>query len=82
MELRQLVSPSERSAFARRLVEARQTKGAGFSETKRSVVGSVHLTFGSLYSLHDDAGENPQAMLSGFTFHDLGTSRRVTLSRI
>lgn len=73
MELRQLMNPLEKSAFADRLVEARQSKGAGFSETKRSVVGAVHLTFGNLYGLYDDTGDNPNEMLSGFAFHDLGS---------
>jgi hypothetical protein len=73
MELRLLANQAERTIFARRLTEARVTKGAGFSETKRSVVGSVHLTYGNLYGLYDEAGPNPDEMLSGFAFHDLGS---------
>ena len=70
MELRQLTTPTERQHFARRLTEVRMMKGAGFSETHRSVVGEVHLAYGKLYGLFDEnlaGGE----MLGGFAMHDL-----------
>lgn len=70
MELRQLTTPTERQDFARRLTEVRRMKGAGFSETHRSVVGEVHLAYGKLYGLFDEnlaGGE----MIGGFAMHDL-----------
>jgi len=70
MELRQLTTPTERQHFARRLTEVRMMKGAGFSETQRSVVGEVHLAYGKLYGLFDEnlaGGE----MIGGFAMHDL-----------
>lgn len=73
MELRQLISPSERSSFAATLVETRKSKGAGFSETKRSHVGQAHLQFGNLYALYDDDGPESREMLGGFVLHDLGS---------
>jgi len=73
MELRLLSSPADRSAFARNLVETRLSKGAGFCETGRSLVGEAHLAFGRLYALFDDQGPEPDAMLSGFVLHDLAT---------
>ncbi|MGH7933694.1 MAG: hypothetical protein ACREQN_11095, partial [Candidatus Binataceae bacterium] len=59
--------------FAHNLVQARVTKGAGFSETKRSVIGEVHLAFGRLYALFDDEASNPNEMLAGFVSHDLAS---------
>lgn len=73
MELRQLSTDSERRLFATNLVQTRIVKGAGFSETKRSMVGEVHLAFGRLYGLFDQQGEAPEEMLAGFVLHDLGT---------
>ena len=73
MELRLLSSPEERRAFARSLVETRLSKGAGFCETGRSLVGEAHLAFGRLYALFDDQGPDPGEMLSGFVLHDLAT---------
>jgi hypothetical protein len=73
MELRRLRTDEERRLFAHNLVQARVTKGAGFSETKRSVIGEVHLAFGRLYALFDNEGPNPQQMLAGFISHDLAT---------
>lgn len=73
MELRRLTTELERQAFAHNLVQARVTKGAGFSETKRSVIGEVHLAFGRLYALFDDEGDNPDEMIAGFVSHDLAS---------
>lgn len=73
MELRQLSTDSERRLFAHSLVQTRMLKGAGFSETKRSMVGEVHLAFGRLYALYDEQGPAPDEMLAGFVLHDLGT---------
>lgn len=73
MELRLLSSPADRRAFAHNLVETRLSKGAGFCETGRSLVGEAHLAFGRLYALFDNQGPNPDEMLSGFVLHDLAT---------
>jgi hypothetical protein len=73
MELRLLSSPADRRAFARNLVETRLSKGAGFCETKRSLVGEAHLAFGRLYALFDNLGPDPDEMLAGFVLHDLAT---------
>lgn len=73
MELRQLVSGEERQEFAHNLVQTRIAKGAGFCETKSSLVGEAHLAFGRLYALYDDKGPSPEEMIAGFVLHDLGT---------
>src|SRR6266481_2693515 len=73
MELRMLTTEAERHAFADTLVQIRSIKGAGFSETKRSHVGEVHLAFGRLYTVYDEAGPNPSEAIAGFVLHDLGT---------
>lgn len=73
MELRMVTTEAERRAFADTLVQIRSIKGAGFSETKRSHVGDVHLAFGRLYTLYDEAGPNPNEAIAGFVLHDLGT---------
>lgn len=73
MELRQLISQSEKSLFAKYLVDTRKSKGAGFSETERSHVGEAHLQFGRLYALYDEEGPEPDEMLGGFVLHDLGS---------
>jgi hypothetical protein len=73
MELRQLVSPEQRREFAHNLVQTRIAKGAGFCETKSSLVGEAHLAFGRLYALYDAQSANPDEMMSGFVLHDLGT---------
>jgi hypothetical protein len=73
MELRLLTTDAERRAFTHRLVEARATHGAGFSETPESLVGEVHLTFGRLYALFDESGPAPNEMLAGFVMHNLAT---------
>jgi hypothetical protein len=73
MELRLLWTDAERRAFARRLVEARITRGAGFVETNRSLMGEVHVKFGRLYALYDEQGPAPEEMIAGFVAHDLAT---------
>jgi hypothetical protein len=73
MELRLLTTDAERRNFTRRLVEARETHGAGFKETEQSLVGEVHLTFGRLYGLFDDTCSTPDEMLAGFIMHNLAT---------
>ena len=70
MELRLLTTDAERRTFARRLNEVRIMRGAGFSETRRSVIGEVHLAFGNLYGLYDDRELVPE-MIGGFAMHDL-----------
>jgi len=71
MELRLLKTELERRAFARRLGEVRAMRGAGFSETQRSVIGEVHVAFGKLYGLFDERGATPHEMIGGFAMHDL-----------
>jgi hypothetical protein len=73
MELRLLKSTEERQRFAHSLVETRVSKGAGFCETRRSLVGEAHLAFGRLYALYDEQGPSPDEMLAGLVLHDLGT---------
>jgi hypothetical protein len=73
MELRLLLSPEERRDFAQKLVETRLSKGAGFSETRRSLVGEVHLAFGRLYGLFEEPGSDLNHMLAGLALHDLGS---------
>src|ERR1700751_2231113 len=73
MELRCLSTAEERRLFARNLVETRLAKGAGFCETGRSHVGEVHLAFGQLYGLFEDASSDLDEMLSGFVVHDLAS---------
>ena len=70
MELRLLKTDLERRAFARRLSEVRAMRGAGFSETQRSVIGEVHVAFGNLYGLYDERGSGHE-MIGGFAMHDL-----------
>jgi len=70
MELRLLTTDAERRAFGRRLSEVRMMRGAGFSETQRSLIGEVHLAFGNLYGLYDDREPNSE-MIGGFAMHDL-----------
>jgi len=73
MQLRLLSSSKERQEFGHNLVRTRISKGAGFSETKRSLVGEAHLTFGKLYALFDEHTEQPNEMIAGFVMHDLGS---------
>ena len=73
MELRLLSTEAERRAFAHRLVEARETRGAGFKESAQSLIGEVHLAFGRLYGLFDEDGPDPDEMLAGFVMHNLAT---------
>jgi hypothetical protein len=70
MELRLLKTNSERQTFGRRLSEVRMMRGAGFCETRRSLIGEVHLAFGNLYGLYDDRDLMPE-MIGGFAMHDL-----------
>jgi hypothetical protein len=70
MELRLLTTDAERRTFARRLSQVRMMRGAGFSETRRSLIGEVHLAFGNLYGLYDERELLPE-MIGGFTMHDL-----------
>ena len=70
MELRQLKTEAERRAFAHRLSEVRMMRGAGFSETHRSVIGEVHVAFGNLYGLYNERELVPE-MIGGFAMHDL-----------
>lgn len=71
MELRQLITETERALFERGLSEARATHHAGFRETHRSRTGQVHLMFGNLYGVFDDEGPEPDRILCGFALHSL-----------
>ena len=73
MELRQLVTDHERQIFAECLAQARATRGVGFRETSRSVLGRAHLQFGNLYALYEDEGAATDQMVGGFVAHDLGS---------
>jgi hypothetical protein len=73
MELRELSEGHQRKEFAQNLVNTRMSKGAGFSETKRSMVGEVHLQFARLYGLYDEQSATPDEMLAGFAIHDLAS---------
>jgi hypothetical protein len=70
MELRLLKTGAERHSFARMLSAVRMKRGAGFSETSRSVMGEVHLAFGNLYGLFNEGEQSPE-MLGGFALHNL-----------
>lgn len=72
MELRLMQTESERRIFAERMIQARQKRGAGFSETSRSLLGRIHLAFGQIYGLFEQNGEPVERMMSGFRMHDLG----------
>jgi len=73
MELRQLVTDHERQIFAQYLAEARATRGIGFRETSRSVVGKAHIQFGNLYALFEEEGAPAEQMVGGFITHNLAT---------
>ncbi len=73
MELRLLMTEEERRIFAHRMVEARAKRGIGFCETKRSLLGRVHLAFAQLYGLFEHEGDPAERMVSGFSQHDLGS---------
>jgi hypothetical protein len=73
MELRVLSTESERRIFAQRMVEARAKRGIGFTETRRSLLGKVHLAFSQLWGLFEQNGEPPERMMSGFSMHDLAS---------
>jgi hypothetical protein len=73
MELRQMVTDHERQIFANSLAEARATRGFGFRETSRSVIGKAHIQFGNLYALFEDQDAATEQMVGGFIAHDLAT---------
>ena len=73
MQLRILKTQAERREFGNRMIRARAGKGLGFTETPRSVIGEVHLSYGEVCALYDEQGSNPEEMLAGFIIHDLAT---------
>jgi hypothetical protein len=73
VQLRVLTSQADRLEFADRMVRARAGKGLGFSETGRSMIGEIHLGYGEVRALYDEAGPEPNEMLAGFVIHDLAT---------
>ena len=68
-EARLLTNENERREFARNLAAVRLMRGAGFSETQRSLIGEVRLAFAELYALYD--GAEPKKMLAGVVLHHL-----------
>lgn len=73
MELRLLVGQDERLVFAQRMSEARAKRGIPFGETKRSLLGKVHLAFAQLYGLFERDDDPADRMISGFSQHDLAS---------
>jgi len=73
MELRKLISDHERRVFAKCLAQARATRGIGFRETSRSMIGNAHIQFGNLYALFEEDGAPAEQMVGGFISHDLAT---------
>jgi hypothetical protein len=73
MELRELITESERQMFAKFMAEARSNRGAGFRETPKSRLGAAHLAFGNLYAVFETYCDGPEQMLGGFGMHDLAT---------
>ena len=73
MELRQLITDHDRQIFAKCLAEARATRGFGFREKSRSVVGNVHIQFGNLYALFENEGAPAEQMVGGFITHNLAS---------
>jgi hypothetical protein len=73
VELRLLTTDAERRIFIDRMTHARAVKNGGFRETERSCVGRIHMEFGRMYALFDDAGPHPDQMIAGFIMHDLAS---------
>jgi hypothetical protein len=73
MELRQLITESERRVFGERMEEARAKRGSRYRETRRSNIGKIHLEYGLLYGLFEHDDDSPERMMSGFVMHDLAS---------
>ncbi|HXW85063.1 MAG TPA: hypothetical protein VEJ86_11700, partial [Candidatus Binataceae bacterium] len=73
MELRQLRSETDRQMFAKRLAEARATRGFGFKDCTGARLGDAHLTFGDLYAIYEDESSPAETMQAGFAVHNLAT---------
>jgi len=71
MELRALLSESQRQLFKASMIEARVTKGARFRESTRSRVSEIQLTFATLYGIFDEESGHPDRLLGGFCLHAL-----------
>jgi hypothetical protein len=71
LQLRILTTKSERQEFADRMARARAGKGLGFCEAPQSLVGEIHLNYGEVCALFNEAGPDPEEMLAGFVFHNL-----------
>jgi hypothetical protein len=71
MELRLLETETERAEFEHSLTEARATKGSGFMEKRRSLLGRVHMAFADLWAVFDETSSTPDRMLAGFAMHSL-----------
>lgn len=71
MELRALVTESQRQSFKSSMLEARAAKGARFRENARSRVSDIQLRFASLYGIFDEEGPQPDRLQGGFCIHAL-----------
>ncbi len=71
MELRALLSESQRQLFKASMIEARAAKGARFRENTRSRVSDIQLTFATLYGIFDEESGHPDRLLGGFCLHAL-----------
>jgi len=73
MELRLLVAPEERRIFIERMSQARAMRNGGFRDTPRARITEIHVQFGRMYALFDEAGPHPEQMIGGFIMHDLAS---------
>lgn len=73
MELRKLITNSDRRAFAECRDKARSSRGIGFGETRRSRLGDSHLRFGQVYAIFEGDDDPSERMRAGFIMHDLAT---------
>jgi len=53
------------------MARARAGRGLGFCEAPQSLVGEIHLNYGEVCALFNEAGPDPEEMLAGFVFHNL-----------
>jgi hypothetical protein len=71
MELRTLLSESQRQLFKATMIEARAAKGGRFKEKPQSRVSDIQLSFAKLYGVFDDQSDQPNRLLGGFCVHAL-----------
>ena len=73
MELRQINAASERQVFEERMTQARVVRNGGFTETRRSCIGKIHVQFGKMYALFQETGAPAEQMVGGFIAHDIAS---------